>query len=234
MPKTLYLSEISPHRIRPRLMQKEESTTLKTKKKIKMSKPIELYVYKFELNQALKAANATLLEVNEGLAMASKLLGKELSAKDAESLISEPHIMLTSQLTEGVKIEGMNLSASKILELKEINIEPVVALLNKAKKMASHLVFSNGQFVLSDGYKAELKERYTIWARTDEEIEAANAGLEFIASWHKIKTLFNLSTLNFYQLTRVMNGVISGTEMEPVVDIRIIKERANVRAEVEN
>ena len=83
--------------------------------------------FKAEMNRL----TATIENVNEGLEMAERL-GVELNASIADAILKAPADVITNQLAKGVKIEGMTLSPKKILELKEINITPVVAKFSPA------------------------------------------------------------------------------------------------------
>ena len=134
-----------------------------------MKKPIDFNQsgYNAHLKDINTAASVLLELVNEF----KKLVGHE--PQDFEEFIQDPYTYTGELITEGVKVEGLDLSLDKKLFLKDIDLKPIHSVYDQLKKVVQEAELTLLDFTLEYKVKEEvlkdIQETYTTYAVTKAE-----------------------------------------------------------------
>ena len=134
-----------------------------------MKKPIDFNQSGYNAHlKDINTAEAVLLElVNEF----KKLVGHE--PQDFEEFIQDPYTYTGELITEGVKVEGLDLSLDKKLFLKDIDLKPIHSVYDQLKKVVQEAELTLLDFTLEYKVKEEvlkdIQETYTTYAVTKAE-----------------------------------------------------------------
>lgn len=118
-----------------------------------MKKPIDFNQSGFDAHlKDIQKAEAVLLEL---VSKFKELVGYE--PKDFEDFIKDPYTYTGELITQGVKVEGMELSLEKKLFLKDINLKTI------------HTVYEELNKVVKEEVLKDIKDTYTTYAVTKGE-----------------------------------------------------------------
>ena len=134
-----------------------------------MKKPIDFNQSGYNAHlKDIQNAEAVLLElVNEF----KKLVGHE--PQDFEEFIQDPYTYTGELITEGVKVEGLDLSLDKKLFLKDIDLKPIHSAYDQLKKVVQEaeltLLDFTPEYRIKDEVLKDIQETYTTYAVTKAE-----------------------------------------------------------------
>ena len=101
----------------------------------------------------------------------SNLAGAE--PEDLQAFLNDPFVYTGELVTEGIKIEGMDLSLDKRLFLKDVNLQPLQdtyeELKNQVKVAELTLLDFDNDFKVKESVKKEIETTYTTYAVTKAE-----------------------------------------------------------------
>ena len=184
-----------------------------------MKKPVLLNFAESDFRRALNEKQSLIEELNQAFAECAKLLKRELTEDECKAIIAAPEEYLTEELTKNVSIDGIELSAKKILELKEINLAPIVNTFTKTRDIFQDAEIVNGVYALPNSYVEEMKKNYQSYATTDAQIALANSLMNLYAAFKEVEKN-STCTLFIGQLQNATNGLLSfplGTMNEPKI-----------------
>jgi len=134
-----------------------------------MKKPIDFNQSGYNAHlKDIQNAEAVLLElVNEF----KKLVGHE--PQDFEEFIQDPYTYTGELITEGVKVEGLDLSLDKKLFLKDIDLKSIHSAYDQLKKNVKEaeltLLDFTPEYKVKEEVLKDIKETYTTYAVTKAE-----------------------------------------------------------------
>jgi len=101
----------------------------------------------------------------------SNLVGAE--PEDLQAFLNDPFVYTGELVTEGIKIEGMDLSLDKRLFLKDVNLQPLQdtyeELKNQVKVAELTLLDFDNDYKVKESVKKEIETTYTTYAVTKAE-----------------------------------------------------------------
>lgn len=134
-----------------------------------MKKPIDFNQSGYNAHlKDINTAEAVLLElVNEF----KKLVGHE--PQDFEEFIQDPYTYTGELITEGVKVEGLDLSLDKKLFLKDIDLKSIHSVYDQLKKAVQEaeltLLDFTPEYKVKEQVLKDIQETYTTYAVTKVE-----------------------------------------------------------------
>lgn len=134
-----------------------------------MKKPIDFNQSGYNAHlKDINTAEAVLLElVNEF----KKLVGNE--PKDLEEFLKDPYTYTGELITEGVKVEGLDLSLDKKLFLKDIDLKSIHSAYDQLKKVVQEaeltLLDFTPEYKVKEEVLKDIKDTYTTYAVTKAE-----------------------------------------------------------------
>ena len=134
-----------------------------------MRKPIDFNQSGYNAHlKDINTAEAVLLElVNEF----KKLVGHE--PQDFEEFIQDPYTYTGELLTQGVKVEGLDLSLDKKLFLKDIDLKTIHSAYDQLKKVIQEaeltLLDFTPEYKVKEEVLKDIQETYTTYAVTKAE-----------------------------------------------------------------
>lgn len=134
-----------------------------------MKKPIDFNQSGYNAHlKDIQNAEAVLVElVNEF----KNLVGHE--PQDFEEFIQDPYTYTGELITEGVKVEGLDLSLDKKLFLKDIDLKPIHSVYDQLKKAVQEaeltLLDFTPEYKVKEEVLKDIKETYTTYAVTKAE-----------------------------------------------------------------
>ena len=134
-----------------------------------MKKPIDFNQSGYNAHlKDINTAEAVLLElVNEF----KKLVGHE--PQDFEEFLQDPYTYTGELITEGVKVEGLNLSLDKKLFLKDIDLKSIHSVYDQLKKAVQEaeltLLDFTPEYKVKEEVLKDIQETYTTYAVTKAE-----------------------------------------------------------------
>jgi len=134
-----------------------------------MKKPIDFNQSGYNAHlKDIQNAEAVLVElVNEF----KKLVGHE--PQDFEEFIQDPYTYTGELITEGVKVEGLDLSLDKKLFLKDIDLKPIHSAYDQLKKAVQEaeltLLDFTPEYKVKEEVLKDIQETYTTYAVTKAE-----------------------------------------------------------------
>lgn len=134
-----------------------------------MKKPIDFNQSQFDAHlKDIQKAEAVLLEL---VSKFKELVGYE--PKDFEEFIKDPYTYTGELITQGVKVEGLELSLEKKLFLKDINLKTIHTAyeeLNRVTKEAElNLNDFTPEYKVKEEVLKDIKDTYTTYAVTKAE-----------------------------------------------------------------
>ncbi len=134
-----------------------------------MKKPIDFNQSGYNAHlKDIRNTEAVLLElVNEF----KKLVGNE--PKDLEEFLNDPYTYTGELITEGVKVEGLDLSLDKKLFLKDIDLKSIHSAYDQLKKNVKEaeltLLDFTPEYKVKEEVLKDIKDTYTTYAITKAE-----------------------------------------------------------------
>ena len=134
-----------------------------------MKKPIDFNQSGYNAHlKDINTAEAVLLElVNEF----KKLVGHE--PQDFEEFIQDPYTYTGELITQGVKVEGLDLSLDKKLFLKDIDLKSIHSVYDQLKKAVQEaeltLLDFTPEYKVKEQVLKDIQETYTTYAVTKAE-----------------------------------------------------------------
>lgn len=167
-----------------------------------------------EAEQEKRAYMVSLDNLNAGLRMAFDLIQTKednpapLTKVEIQRLVDNPEHFLTDRLTSKVKIEGMKLSPERILQLQDINLQPILSYFAKGKKALQMAELIKGRFEMPEQALTEIKERFTVYTENEQELLIAEACLKITEAFDYLQSLTD-ARLNYLGLATATHGIIN-------------------------
>jgi hypothetical protein len=134
-----------------------------------MKKPIDFNQSGYNAHlKDIQNAEAVLLELVSSF---KELVGNE--PQDLEGFLKDPYTYTGELLTQGVKVEGLDLSLDKKLFLKDIDLKPIHSAYDQLKKVVQEaeltLLDFTPEYKVKEEVLKDIKETYTTYAVTKAE-----------------------------------------------------------------
>lgn len=170
-----------------------------------MKKPIDFNQSGYNAHlKDIRNTEAVLLElVNEF----KKLVGNE--PKDLEEFLKDPYTYTGELITEGVKVEGLDLSLDKKLFLKDIDLKSIHSAYDQLKKVVQEaeltLLDFTPEYKVKEEVLKDIKDTYTTFAVTKAEKDFYKRLEALVEAYNGVR-----SHLKEKGLTPNVNGFLLG------------------------
>lgn len=179
-----------------------------------INQKIKLLENNREAEQENQAYLESLDNLNTGLRMTFELIQTKedkagpMTKAEIQRLVDNPEHYLTDRLTSKVKIEGMKLSPERILQLQDINLQPILSYFEKGKKALKMAALIKGRFELPEQAQTIIKERFTVYTENERELLIAEACLKITEAFDYLQSLTD-ARLNYLGLATATLGIIN-------------------------
>ena len=177
-----------------------------------MDTRIKLISFKKEIEKEQKKVEDGAKKFNDLISQSNILLAskgrQELTNQEMRGFIQEPRIILTKKLVEGVKISGMVLTETKVLEIMEVSIHHFSKNVDDLQGVVEFIKLENGKFIPDPVAMKSIENRFTEYATTPEEIEVVQSLEKIMMAFDELQSKVGIK-LNFMALCDATKGAIN-------------------------